>query len=299
MSNHAMKDITPPPQMDRLDPAYGPSHDHAMQDYLKELLAEQLNKIKKQLEAMIKGHRVNWQLVQLLLNKISSIAGQLKNNEIAHQQDLNKLSRDLATLIEDIKDMEAQGKANPGHKQNPTPVMKELAEKFAKDFTQLKKDAISFTKDAVKGKMNKTWNQGKFPYKVAEIVDMISGETIMGPDGKVYSVGQLVHDKNYAMLAQCFQHVANIHAQSVANPDNSYDKQNDVFDHWLNGGDIWSKAPGIDTFNNIVLAGAISDNNSKIQRDGEIVSSDYSVGKNVTSNLTQLYQALVNNELAR
>ena len=292
--SHDMNDIDP--SLNPLNPAYSANHNY-LEEIFKQEIQGQVQAIKDELNKMKGGH-INWFAAQLLLNKLNSISDELKNNQLMHQEDLNSIAADLAALIADINNMEAQG----GKNGKVTDAMKALAKKFANDFNKFSTDVKTFLLDARNGANKKVWNQGDFPKSIAAIFEMISGQPVLGPDGKTDSIGNAVTDAlksgDFSHLAGLLQHLANNNYDNKKNP-NDFNKENDAFDQWLNGGSPWVSANGIDNFNNIILAGSIADNNADIQRDGELINSDVSAATNFVTNLSQLFGGIVNNQIAR
>jgi hypothetical protein len=258
--------------------------------YKEEMVAQmqqQLEQIKEQLQAM-KGHVVSLGLIQCLVNKMQAMSDELANNEVAYLNCLNDVSRDMASLIEDIKEMESKG---VDHNTDGNIYITDAdVAKFTADLNQFQTDAIKLQALSKQDGIDQdVWQDGNIPDRDVNVYNMIADEQT----GYGKALKDLINDGDTHQMKLVFQGWANDHYTKVKNNDQS--DANSPFDQFIDG---TNGADGLDTFNNIIVSGRIADMNNEVQKDAQIVSSCQSTAQGMGKNINDFYTQLIKQQIS-
>ncbi|MBN2478697.1 MAG: hypothetical protein JXA94_00550 [Parachlamydiales bacterium] len=236
-----------------------------------------------------KGGYAFWYMAQVLLGKLEQISDDLKMGLITYANALEKVSGDLAKVLEDIKQLEekydAKGQGNDWDHPIATPPSaddKKLIQSLVNDLKQLKQDTAVFK--SMPEQYQKMWGQGNYPKRILATVDMIFNQKT-GKSGDVNNCITHWNNGDTAPLIHFLNTCINAHGK---NPKD----QNDVFYMWTDAGEDGSD--GLDPLNQS-LSNQIGDNNDLLNKDGQLINTIYGVDQQTIQSVDAFLQTVQQN----
>jgi len=245
----------------------------------KQELLQEIQKIQAELKS---GKMSSWYIIQLLLDKLNTMATDLKDGIGTYSTDINKLSGDENKLLAALKNIEAYEAAHEG---NAIPESDIKAFKDA--FNNVKADLAKLhsfvqTHPGPNGEWKQTYDdaQGNF--------NMISNQKFGDRINK--TVGQMIASGDDFDLKDAFWIWAKEYNQTGTGSKGS----TGPFVDWENG------AGGAEGLNNLTqdLASDITNANNTLNQDAQIINSCNSIAQSGVKNTTDMYTFLTQHQVA-
>lgn len=253
--------------------------DHVANYYLMEQKTELLSELEKLREELKSGKMASWYLIQLLLDKLNAMSGELKDGIGTYSTYVNRLSGDENKLAAALKNIEAYEAAHPKDKIP----MSDVAA-FKKAFNNVKSD-LATLKSFVQshpgphGEWKQTYEdaQGNF--------NMISGEKWNGK-----TVGDMVEHNDDGDLQAAFKAWAKEYNQTGSGDQGP----SGPFVDWENGA---GQAEGL---NNLIqdLSSDITNANNTLNQDAQIINSCNSIAQSGVKNTTDMYMFFIQHQVS-